>query len=283
MYSSSRFSVLIPWCDRDEIADTLAQNTSLFLKHSVEVLVLNCGGNTERLQQLLSLSQIPFLRQIEIPRMRFNKSLALNIGVLLSRSSRVFVLDADIVLKSDVLGMADILLEQSAFVTLQKIRESKPDRKWLPCPSREDNVGISGIERNYYVDFHWKDGTKTRLTTNRENVLEGSRAAPGILLVKREYLLEIEGYNSELEYWGWEDCDVQLRLKHVLSLQHIERGVAVHLSHGDERRVLHDRGRAQSHLTNLSILCSLYSKECFRGTYSADVSEWSSKVTELDV
>src|SRR5206468_6073614 len=100
--------------------------------------------------------------------------------------------------------------------------------------------------------------------------------------MRKKHLLEIDGYNSDLEVWGWEDNDVQLRLKRVLSLRHVETGRALHLSHGDDKRSLKGMGRSESHVLNLGILCGRYSAGNFRGTYKRDLQVWGDKSSEAN-
>jgi N-terminal domain of galactosyltransferase len=280
---SPYLSVLIPWCNREEIGNAVHLNQGLFNSHGVEVLLINCGGDTSQLHRLLSPAVVGNLRHIEIPRVRFNKSLALNIGVFFSRAHSILILDADIILKSDFLAAARILTDKSAFVTLARVRESIPEYTWPSSANQNEHdvIAMCSLERIVDLEFAWSDGTTTHLAANHDNAVDGTRAGPGILMVKKEDLLAIDGYNSELELWGWEDNDVQLRLQAVLARNHVEYGDAVHLSHGDERRVLQGRQRYETNLENFSYLCKRYSTGNLSGTYSQDVVRWKKVVCQV--
>ena len=105
------------------------------------------------------------------------------------------------------------------------------------------------------------------------------RAGPGILLAKKHDLLEVQGYNSNLETWGWEDDDILVRLQYALRLRRVQRGAALHLTHGDDRRALHGSG-ARSDRLNFLKCCRNYSNGLFLGTYCSDVAWAADKVTE---
>jgi hypothetical protein len=94
--------------------------------------------------------------------------------------------------------------------------------------------------------------------------------------------LEIHGYSSELETWGWEDDDILVRVQYALGLRRIQKGAALHLTHGDDRRIL--RGpRGQSDQLNFLKCCRNYNKGLFLGTYGSDVARAADKVTETHV
>jgi glycosyltransferase involved in cell wall biosynthesis len=277
------FSVLVPWCNRPELESTLIANRAFFQVQNVEILIINCGGDSEQLGMLTSTCDIDGLRLIEIPTPRFNKSLALNIAILLSRAPQLFILDADIVLESNVFVDAARFVDANAFVTIERVSEVKPAYHWNTCDSGStlDELSPISFERINDIEFHWRDGTSTRLETSHENIVDGTRAGPGLLIVKKENLLQIEGYNSDLEYWGWEDTDVQLRLTRLLKMHNARIGTVTHLSHTDNVRVLDMVDRTTSNLRNLSTVCSRYAQNNYFGSYSRDVMNWASKLVEV--
>jgi len=91
--------------------------------------------------------------------------------------------------------------------------------------------------------------------------------------------LEIGGFNSELQTWGWEDDDVLVRLQYVLNLRRVQKGEALHLTHGDDRRALGGT-RSQSDQLNFIRCCRNYNKGLFLGTYHADVAWVTDRVAE---
>jgi hypothetical protein len=280
---SRQFSVVIPWCDRNEVQGALARNARWFQAYSAEVLLINCGGDSFQLSSLLSQLRLPFIRRIDVPRVRFNKSLALNIGTHFSRAPHILVLDSDIIIQTDIFSRAGELLNSRNFITLDRINESNPEYTWIPQPKpkKSDSPSILALERIYEAEFKWTDRTSTCLETNRENLVDGTRGGPGILLVRRQDLLRVDGYNSDLEFWGWEDADIQLRLRRVLQLAHVRRGCALHLSHDDGRRALAGGDRHKSHLANLALLCSRYATGDFSGTYTRDVAVWKDQIGQI--
>src|SRR5207237_6211944 len=109
---------------------------------------------------------------------------------------------------------------------------------------------------------------------------DGSRPVAGLLGAKRSHLLKIGGYNSKLERWGWEDDDVQVRLRRTALLQQVESGVVLHLSHGDDRRALYGQSRDHADMRNFSLCCEQYADANFMGTYLQDVEVWKDRVVE---
>ncbi len=52
------------WKGRSELRSTLAANSALFIRHNVEVIVANCGGNPEELEELLEGQEIPGMQHV---------------------------------------------------------------------------------------------------------------------------------------------------------------------------------------------------------------------------
>ena len=201
-----QLSVLIPWRDRPEIRTTLEQNIAILRQFDSEILILNCGGDAERLKTLLRDSKIsspPEIHITDLVHTHFNKSYALNIGAYLSRSSRIFVLDADILLNVELIRDALDILERSAFATVEKVFESQPI-DYLFEGSKYKPLSVA---RTHFIDISLADGNTVKICSYRSDASGGSRAGPGLVFVRREDLLRIEGYNADLLYWGWEDLD----------------------------------------------------------------------------
>jgi glycosyltransferase involved in cell wall biosynthesis len=279
MSGKPALSVLIPWYERDELRLTLAANAPAFRAHEVEVLVLNCGGSSTRLRELITASEAPGVRQLDIAAPRFNKSLALNIGLSYSRSDIVFTLDADVVLLGDVLGEARTLADGQSFVTLDWRYESEPAPFNSPQPEIV-NKFVVALVTSSTLEFLFRDGTTVQYQLSRQDIFGIKRANPGLLLAKKRDLLEIQGHNSELESWGWEDNDVLVRLQYALGLRRVQKGSALHLTHGDDRRRLQG-SRIQSDRLNFLRCCRNYNNGLFLGTYHADVAWAEGNVTEM--
>jgi glycosyltransferase involved in cell wall biosynthesis len=265
-------SVLIPWCERDELRLKLAANAPVFRAHDAEILILNCGGSSERLRGLITASEVTGIRQLDISVSRFNKSLALNVGLAHARADTVFTLDADIVL----LGPLPVeAMDERSFLTIESVYESAPfDAK----QTRNDSAVASA--KSAILEFTFRGGVKVRHQLSLRDAFRNVRAGPpGLLLAKKGDLLNIHGYNSDLESWGWEDDDVLIRLQYALGRRRVQSGEALHLTHGDNARFL--RGpRSQSDQRNFIKCCRNYNNGLFLGSYQSDIARLSDNVTE---
>jgi glycosyltransferase involved in cell wall biosynthesis len=284
MTAKPTLSVIVPWSNRDSLRDTLAGNQRWLTAGEVEIIIVNCGGDAQRLHSFVcDFPRIP-AKLIELQGRKFNKSLALNIGLHASSGHTIFVLDADVIVQSDPLAELMPLVDDNTFLTLNRVRESEIDEPWWKFPDDQvagENHFIQAMTETHSIEFRWADGTVTRINAYRANICDESRAGPGLVMVKREHLLRIEGYNSELELWGWEDNDVDVRLRRVLSLKHRDFGQAVHLTHGDELRNLDGLDHRRSDFENLARVCKRYSRGNFMGTYSADIATWWPRARHL--
>ena len=256
MNGKPALSILIPWYERDELRLTLAANKPAFRASDAEILILNSGGSSQRLRDLIIASGLTGVRQLDITVPRFNKSLALNTGLCQARSDTIFVLDADVVLLDDIPLQA---MGERSFVTIAWVYESEPLEMNQPL-----------TRTNGILELKFRDGSTVRHQLGHRDSLGNTRAGPGLLLAKKRDLLDIDGYNSDLQTWGWEDDDVLIRLQYVLGRRRIQSGAALHLTHGDTRRAL--RGsRAESGQRNFIRCCRNYNHGIFAGTYHSDI------------
>jgi N-terminal domain of galactosyltransferase len=278
MSDKPALSVLIPWFERDELRLTLAANAPFFRAQAADVLVLNCGGDSGRLRDLIAASEAAGVGQLDISATHFNKSLALNIGVSRSKSDIVLTLDADIVLLDDALTVRNASMENQSFVTIEWVHESQPARSPGNALAVAGSVGAA-LVNTAILEFTFPDGTTIHYQASRRNAVGNMRAGPGILLARKHDLLEIQGYNSNLETWGWEDDDILVRLQYALRLRRVQRGAALHLTHGDDRRALHGSGGRSDRLNFLKC-CRNYSSGLLLGTYCSDVAWAADKITE---
>jgi glycosyltransferase involved in cell wall biosynthesis len=269
-----QLSVLIPWCNREEIRTTLQHNLPILGGLSAEVLLLNCGGKVEQLRALTAGSVNAELHVVDLLRRKFNKSYALNIGAYLSRSAKLFVLDADILLNRENLRQIPDLLERPIFVTIEKVVES--DRSQISFEEICSGSRPLSIVRTNVIDIALADGSNLTIRSFRSNDVDGSRAGPGLIFVSKNYLISVGGYNSHLQSWGWEDNDFRLRLGRVLDLEHRELGSGTHLSHSNDRRALFGNSPESANKANFLECCKQYAVGNFRGTYEEDVRLWLS-------
>lgn len=263
-------SIIIPWSNRREIVTTLQENSVIFGAHDLEVIIVNCGGDSAQLHQATTGIQLTRLRCIELQDAEFNKALALNIGVYAARAPRLFFLDTDVILKEDFFAAVLPMLDTRCFVTVERVFES---------------LGVSVDKQSQleevvqWIQLVATNNREAKVETNRARFKDGSRSAPGLVLLGRQHFIEIDGMNSDLRGWGWEDMDLLVRLQLALGLRQCYMGSAVHLTHGDEVRYFGPGGRSASEQLNLSICMENYRLGHFSGTYADDVKTWKDRIT----
>lgn len=269
-------SIVIPWRDRPEIAVTLERNASRLTAHDLEVIVVDCGGVPGRLGEILSGRPIPALRWIEMRTAEFNKALALNLGAHAARAARLLFLDADVILDRSFLTRGLALLDRGGcFVTVGRVVESHP----AAPPSSPPHLR----EIAWSIELAGPGRRRVRIETNRLSLRDGSRSGPGLILLEREHFLAVDGMNSDLEGWGWEDLDLVARLQMELGLRRRQAGSVLHLSHGDEVRALCGAERTASERNNFSLCLANYNLGHFLGTYSDDVATWGERIIEREI
>jgi glycosyltransferase involved in cell wall biosynthesis len=263
-----KFSVVIPWSRRPELRDTLGLNAPLFRRHDVEVVVVNCGGDPGQVASLVGERGIDDLRYVTIPAASFNPSLARNLGAFCCSGKVLFFLDADIVIKSDIFDEVGPLLDaQPCFVKVQRVREARPqlDPTFAFVAQQTDTremISVDGRKASM-IDFWWADG---------------SRCGSGLLLMNRNDLLAVGGFNSSLIGWGFEDIDLTLRLQFLLRLAPRAAGEVLHMTHGDDLRNVHGSSRLHDFACNRAVCFENYRRSRFVGTYADDVSAWQEKL-----
>lgn len=262
-------SVIIPWCARPEIKTTLKENSLFFDKHKLEVIVVNCGGDGAFLRSALDEVGLKQVRWIELD-CNFNKSLALNIGSFAARAERLFFLDTDIVFKEDFLSSAMSVLNETCFVTVDRVYESQPVKR------DEDNFLDELVTTLCFV----VKGNRRAQIVNHVRFDDGSRGGPGLILLWRDHFLKVDGMNSDLRGVGWEDNDLILRLQFQLSLEHRRVGSAVHLSHEDAGKQL-GINRAEADQLNFASCYKNYNAGYLLGTYTDDVATWKDSINRI--
>ena len=264
-----RVSIIIPWSNRDELATTLQENMQIFLKHSPEIIVVNCGGDQYRLDNIIKTIEFP-VRCLYTDSPTFNKSLAINLGVYMSRHNALFLLDSDIILKTDILREAAAILSDANYIKIRKVYESKP----------ETNPRIPRFLREEVLT------REVTCTNGRRAVMyffaggDGSHCGSGLLLMKKPLFVQVGGFNSALQGWGFEDIDFQLRLQFVLRVQQVPLGEVIHLSHSDLFRNVRNKSKQEDWNKNMAICYQNYENEIFNGTYSNDNQTWRTQMIE---
>lgn len=265
------YSVIIPWADRLELETTLTANGPLFTRHSVEVIVINGGGEYAQLLSLARGSCIPHIRLIDLPGVTFSRSLCINVGASISHHEYLFFLDADIVLNSDIFSQAiDHLRSGVRYVTLGHLINS--DRNVDAQPFSPDLSYLAElIETTEYITV---DGRRAVLTSRR---VPGSHPGHGLVLLTTHAMYSVGGLNSSFRGWGYEDTDLQLRLQFLLGLERVDVGEGTHLAHS------HSTRGQLAWRQNMCMASRNYSRGHYLGTLASDAAEWRTKLVEVNV
>ena len=265
-------SLIITWCDRPELQRTLAENRLFLDRYDVEIIVVNCAGSEVDLRGILSGPRPRRVRCVNVQTTVFNKSLALNLGASIAQSDRLFLLDADIILMEDFLPTAFDIIAEQRFFTVERVLESDPE----PSPPN-DQVE----EMVHHISFVARGGRKATAMVRRR-LQEGSRNAPGLVVLARKHFLEVGGMNADLRGYGWEDRDLLLRLQFALGLEERSAGTVLHLSHKDESQHVAWRDRQKGEHLNFVACVKNYRAGHYAGTYYDDLAIWKEKVSVED-
>lgn len=262
------WSVIIPWCNRPELAVTASRNWAVLAgRGDVEFIVVNAGGRVPLLTSLMTVAAVPVARCLDLPGAVFNRSLCINVGTLMSRGDNLVILDADMLVVGDFLDEAFRLLrEKSRFLTIRRIFETQPE----PEAYETDWGFLAEVVRTKALTSH--DG-RTAILVGRNAA--NTRPSHGQVLLTRRDMVRIGGMNAEINGWGFEDTDLQLRLQFGLALECFEFGELTHMTHSGAGRDFaqwrrnHDKAYAS------------YRKGSFAGTYESDTATWRDRLVEL--
>jgi len=260
-------SIIISWRDRDELGRALPALRAAARAAGGDVTVVNYSGTDQLLMPMLG-EPGPDLHVVTVADQQyFNKAAAQNIGAAHARHPVLFFCDCDIIPEPE--QVADLARRLHAggdqFATLAGVRESEIN-------SRGARHVVSF---GYELRIRTADGRQLRIVDNEEDGQDGTRQAPGLLLVRREDFLAIEGYNSDLHGWGWEDQDMISRLTLGRGLERINEGYALHLSHDDHARTAFYpkmASRWESRDRMLRKALANYDDANFLGSYQRDVA-----------
>jgi glycosyltransferase involved in cell wall biosynthesis len=266
------YSIVIPWANRRELEFVLAWNNAIPFEYPVETIVVTAGGDWDELKALVKRAGASFIRLVNIHDSEFNKPLCMNIGVLSSRSEYIFLLDADILLSSDILrDAAGHLRSKACLVTVERVLEANP-----PSPDTAmSGKSIAPIRpfiarKRDTIEYVTKDSRRAIL---KRDTSPDSHDGDGLVLAKREHIIQVGGLNSGLRGWGYEDTDFQLRLQFQLGLAHAVVGEVVHLTH--------DRVKERKLWNQNVALCDFnYGRGHYLGSLNSDWDEWKDKIEE---
>jgi GT2 family glycosyltransferase len=269
-YPPMKVSIVIPWCNRPEIARSLPKNAGWLGTAQAEVILVSSAGDVNRLRELIRPNAYRGLRLLHLDGVEhFNKPECLNVGAFFSRTDWVLTLDADIILADDFLETAlKMIAEQDRFVTVKGVAELGPDVRLNPS---EPHGAV--LKRTITTEVVHENGRSASIEYSVDK--HGTRSGVGLVLVKRQHFIGVEGLNSNLRGWGYEDFDFQIRLQLGLGLERISLGLAQHVTHPSTATA------AVSHARNIALAWQNYSQGKLQGTFNSDVDRLKNKVVEL--
>lgn len=261
-------SIIVPWAGRSELPLALEKNRAMLSRPGRELIVVS-QGDVSVVSGILAAANIPSTVLLQIPDPNFNKCSCLNVGVAFSHGSRVFLLDCDIVVSEEAMCTAEAALEEDAFVTFAEGLETQPAGNPQILP-----------------ESHWLQShrTITQLVLGNGAKVEfdlwsskSGRSLCGLMLIHKDHYIAVEGSNSELQGWGFEDFDLQIRLQAKLGLKRRSLGTALHLSHGRSP----DLELAKTHTRNRDHCFDNYRNNRLLGTYPADLARLGPEVQQV--
>lgn len=258
-------SVIVTWRDRDELERAIPSMLCVAQSLCGEVLVVNFGGDLSRLRRQLPQNS-GLIKIVHVPdRTFFNKPAAANMGASQASKDLLFFCDCDIVLGPDLfLSLSrEVASTPDVFATLAGVRETETNSR-----------GAKFVTRfGYELRIRTRADREVRILDHEEDASDGTRQAPGLLMVKATDFKCINGYNSGLDGWGWEDQDMICRLTLGAGLRRIQQGVATHISHDDHARVgsypYVDRWESRDRMFRRAL--ANYDRAHFLGTFTEDV------------
>lgn len=258
-------SIVVSWRDRVELARALPSLVEAARGAGGEVTVVNFAGSRALLrEQLAALADQ--VRVVDVANQPFfNKAAAQNVGAASTTQPVLFFCDCDIVLEPpSVIALAKQLHDApGSFATLAGVRESEANSR------QARHVVAFGYE----LHIKTADGRQLKILDSEEDAQTGLRNAPGLLLVRRDDFVAINGYNAGLHGWGWEDQDMIARLTLGRGLRRVMQGNAIHLSHDDRARIAHYppvASRWESRDRMFRTALANYDANNFLGTYDRD-------------
>lgn len=260
-------SIIIPWRDRIEIAQALPSLLASAEALDGEVLIVNFAGSSDQLSQMIGAARV---RVITLHNQKyFSKTCANNLGAHFALKDLFFFCDADILAPPGVISelVQKLWDSRGCFATIAGVRETEPNSR------KARNVVCFGYELNIKL----ANGRSLQIVDHEEDAESGGRQAPGLLFVRRADFLSIDGYNSELVGWGWEDQDMIARLTLGGGFERITDGAVEHISHDDESRVRHypyAPSRWENRDRMFRQCLDNYDRGDFNGTFTRDVARW---------
>lgn len=262
-------AVLIPWCARPELRCALEANADVLSHWATEVILVNDGSDISELLALIDSSRVPNLCVLNSQANAFNKCRALNIASSHSKATNLLLLDADIIITDALMEQLWGRFDHGKFVTVEKGIELDPGRHpqtLFTCPCLAERIETTELK--------FTNGSRATI-----HFWQGScgRSLSGTMLLRKVDYLSVEGLNSALSGWGFEDYDLQIRLQVQLGIERVSTGSATHITHAvDEAGI-----RAASQSANLQAALANYNRGNFLGTLSHDVAQWKNRTVRV--
>jgi predicted glycosyltransferase involved in capsule biosynthesis len=189
-------------------------------------------------------------------------------GVHVSNADNLFFLDTDILLTEDFLSDAITFIRNKGTVVVNKVMETA----MLHVPS-DDNDHIEEIVT--YLEVRAKDGRRAIIQNRRDSFTQFNRVGNGLIFVTRNDFLAVDGMNSALAGWGFEDDDFLLRLQLGAGLRATAMGTVTHLTHDNPMRDLNGKSVEEQIKLNYTIAVQRYKAGNYKGSYTSDMERWA--------
>lgn len=263
------FSIIIPWYNQPVISQTLEANKAILEKYDFEIIVVNTGGDTASIQNLVAGNATI----CELPSLKFNRSLGLNIGALLARSGYLLFVDASVLLNDNFISNAIALVEMGEVATVEKMISSAP-------VAPQSSGGMRLEELIIYAEVATGDGRRAELPLYRNSLTNHSKIDNRQIFVRKQDFLKINGMNSAIGNTGFEDIDLLIRLQLVAGVKIRPAGPLTWLAHdtateeAEEQKLLNNLNEKSF----LAVLEFYQDRESFAGSYDKDVSRWEAEL-----
>jgi GT2 family glycosyltransferase len=257
--------IVVSWRGRRELEQSLPSLCDFAARHDGGVTIVNYGGDAAQLRDLLAgRAREIHIVQVDEPGW-FNKARAQNIGAANTQRPLLFFCDCDIIVPE---GRLDDLVRRlhdtsSTFGTVAGVTETVRNAR------KAGQVAMFG----YHLKLRLTNGRALDIIDNEEDAADGTRQAPGLLMVRRADFERVGGYNGCLHGWGWEDQDMIARLTLSAGLERVQSGTVLHVSHDDDARIRHyppvrDRWESRDHMFRQAL--ANYDRGDWLGTYGED-------------
>lgn len=259
-------SIVISWRNRSELKYALAPLTESARLVGGDITIVDYCGDPLQLDEQLSGSDPTIVRVVRVTgEQYFNKARAQNIGASYGKGRILFFCDCDIIVNPDEIAELAATVDEASghFATIAGVTESV----------RNSRQAGHVLSFGYELRIRIANGRELHIVDFEEDAEDGTRQAPGLLMVKQEDFLEVGGYNGRLHGWGWEDQDIIARLTLAGGLKRTQRFRAIHLSHDDAARIAHYprvNSRWESRDRMFRQALAFYDQGDFGGTYGAD-------------